>query len=202
MAKFLSEMSAADYQMLEYMPSQQAAASLTLAIKLLGRDNVRRKWVSSHMKICSAKDRASLDIQGGSMFNSMAGPGGGTRLCLGGGPEGGKDCVWGEGGARLCLGGRGARLCPGGGARLCLGGGARLCLGGGGARLCLGGGKIVSGGRGGKIVSGGRGARLCPGEGGKVVSEGGGKIMSGRVDVRRLFMLQDTNTMLLHRSSD
>ena len=167
MAKFLSEMSAADYQMLEYMPSQQAAASLTLAIKLLGRDNVRRKWVSSHMKICSAKDRASLDIQGGSMFNSMAGPGGGTRLCLGGGPEGGKDCVWGEGGARLCLGGRGARLCPGGGARLCLGGGARLCLGGGGARLCLGGGQDCVWGEGGQDC--------VWGEGGKIVSGGGGK---------------------------
>lgn len=45
MARFLSELCAVDYQMLEFVPSQQAAACLTLAIKLLG-DSSKRKWVS------------------------------------------------------------------------------------------------------------------------------------------------------------
>ena len=47
MAKYLTELCLVDYQiMLELLPSQVAAASLTLALRLLVDNPRRRQWVS------------------------------------------------------------------------------------------------------------------------------------------------------------
>lgn len=45
LARFLSELCAVDYQMLHFLPSQQAAAALTLAIKLQADGSRRKQWV-------------------------------------------------------------------------------------------------------------------------------------------------------------
>lgn len=45
LAKFLIELSLTDYSMLQFLPSQLAAASLSLAIRLSSKDGVP-SWVS------------------------------------------------------------------------------------------------------------------------------------------------------------
>lgn len=48
MAKFLTELSLLEYKLLRFLPSQVAAASLLMAMRLLGKHRTNTPWVSQY----------------------------------------------------------------------------------------------------------------------------------------------------------